>query len=108
GLRGLARRLTVFRHLLEHGQQARRDDLLGPDLELDLLEDLLRHVGMLTQERRRVLASLAQPLVAEAEVGARLRDDLALARDVEHRALPREAGAVHDVELRLLERRRDL
>src|SRR4029079_10643437 len=94
--------------LLDDRQEARRDDLLWPELELDLLEDLLRHVGMLAQERGRVLPALAEPLVAEAEVRARLRNDLALDARVEHRALPRDAGAVDDVELGLLERRRDL
>src|SRR4051812_32314860 len=63
---------------------------------------------MLAKECGRVLAALAEPLVAEAEVRAGLRDDLPLGRDVEDRAFPREAGAVHDVELRLLERRRHL
>src|SRR5690242_2993228 len=63
---------------------------------------------MLAQESRGVLAALAEPLVAEAEVRARLRDDLALDRRVEHSAFPGDAGAVDDVELRLLERRRDL
>ncbi len=63
---------------------------------------------MLAQERGRVLPALAEPFVAEAEVRARLRDDLALDARVEHRALPGEARAVDDVELGLLERRRDL
>src|SRR6185437_15532027 len=55
-----------------------------------------------------VLAPLAQPLVAEAEVRARLRHDLALEPGVEDRSLPGDAGPVDDVELGLLERRRDL
>ena len=63
---------------------------------------------MLAQERGRVLAALAEPLVVEAEVRAGLLDDLLLEPDVEHRALPGDAGAVDDVELGLLERRRDL
>src|SRR4029077_20960282 len=85
-----------------------RDDLGGPDLNLNPLQDLLRDIGMLLQERGRIQAALPEALLAEAEVRARLRHDLALDADVEHRALPREAGAVHDVELGLLERRRDL
>src|SRR5205823_4030275 len=56
----------------------------------------------------RVLAALAEPLVLEAEVGARLLDDLPLERGVEHRPLPGDPGAVDDVELGLLERGRDL
>ena len=63
---------------------------------------------MLTQERRRVQAALTEALVLEAEVRARLLHDLPLEAGIEHGALPRDAGAVHDVELRLLERRRDL
>src|SRR2546429_9099866 len=63
---------------------------------------------MLAQERGRVLRSLAEPFVAEAEVRPRLRHDLALEPGVEHGSLPRDARAVDDVELGLLERRRDL
>src|SRR5438132_14321578 len=63
---------------------------------------------MLAQEGGRVLPSLAESFVAEAEVRARLRHHLAVDAGVEHRALPRDAGAVDDVELSLLERRRDL
>src|SRR6185503_20930005 len=55
-----------------------------------------------------VLAALAEPLVAEAEVRARLRHYFPLEPRVEHRAFPGDAGAVDDAELRLLERRRDL
>ena len=63
----------------------------GPDLELEPLEDLLRDVRVLAQERGRVLPALAEPLVAEAEVRARLRDDLPFEPRVEHGALPRDA-----------------
>src|SRR5437870_11012902 len=63
---------------------------------------------MLAQERRRVLASLAEPLVVEREIRAGLLDDLPLERGVEHRAFPGDPGAVDDVELSLLERRRAL
>src|SRR4029077_15714806 len=59
---------------------------------------------MLTQERGRVLASLAEPLVAEAEVRPRLRHGLPLEPGVERRDFPRDARAVDDVEFRLLER----
>ena len=90
------------------GKQARRDDLLGADLGLDPREDLLADVGVLAQERGRVLTALPEPLVAEAEVRAGLLHDLPLERGVEDGALPRDPGAVDDVELRLLERRRDL
>src|SRR6266576_1431758 len=63
---------------------------------------------MLTQERGRVLPALAESLVLEAEVRAGLLDDLPLDCGVENRALPGDPGAVDDVELGLLERRRDL
>src|SRR5262249_14609927 len=56
----------------------------------------------------RVLATLAQALVLEAEVRAGLLDDLPLEPGVEHGAFPRDPEPVEDVELRLLERRRDL
>src|SRR5262249_42191974 len=89
-------------------QQPRRDDLIRTGLGLDLRQDLLRHVWMLAQERGRVLPSLSEPLVAEAEVGAGLGDDLPLQRSIEDGALPGDPRAVDDVELGLLERRRDL
>src|SRR6266511_2214519 len=63
---------------------------------------------MLAQERRGVLAPLSEPLLVEAEVRARLLDDLAIDPGLEHRALPGDPRAVDDVELGLLERRRDL
>src|SRR5207247_10413552 len=90
------------------GQEPRRDDLVGPGERLDPRENLLRDVRMLAEEGRRVLASLAQPLVLEAEVRAGLLDDLPFERRVPHRPLPGDPGAVDDVELGLLEGRRDL
>src|SRR5207302_9354910 len=89
-------------------QQSRGGDLLDPELGLDPRQDRLADIGMLAQERGGVLAPLAEPLLLEAEVRARLLHDLALEPGVEHRALPRDAGAVDDVELGLLERRRHL
>src|SRR5688572_13501967 len=84
-------------------EESRRDDLLLGCLRLDPREDLLHEVGVLREEARRVLAPLPEALVPEAEVRARLLDDLLLQRDVEHGALPRDPAAVDDVELRLLE-----
>src|SRR6187401_1244158 len=63
---------------------------------------------MLTQEGRGVLPALAEPLLVEAEVGARLLNDLPLEPSLEDRALPGDPRAVDDVELSLLERRCDL
>ena len=73
------------------GKEPRGRNLLGPDRRLDAGEDSLTDVGMLAQERGRVLAPLAEPLVAEAEVRARLLDDLALEPGVEDRSLPGDA-----------------
>src|SRR5262249_24478678 len=64
-------------------QEARRDDLLVRCLRLDPGEDRLDDVRVLRQERRRVLPTLTEPLVAEAEVRAGLLDDLLLQRDVD-------------------------
>src|SRR4051812_44793689 len=119
-LRHLAvRRLGVLLRLLgglerlldRHGERAvepRGDDLLRPDLLLDTGEHLLAHVRMLAEEGRGIVAPLPEPLVAEGEVRTRLLHDLPLDSGVEDGALPGDPGAVDDVELRLLERRRDL
>src|SRR5262249_29653847 len=93
---------------LELRQEPRRDDLALGRLRLYLLQDPLHDVRVLLEERRCVLAALTETLVAEAEVRARLRDDLPLERRVEHGTLPRDPLAVDDVELGLLERRGDL
>src|SRR5262245_37851416 len=110
--RGGSRRLLLGgRRLVAgvgHGQQPGGSDLILSELCLDPSQDRLRDVGMLAEERGRVLAALAEPLVLEAEVRARLLDDLALEPCVEHSALPGDALAVEDVELRLLEGRSDL
>src|SRR5690349_24897303 len=63
---------------------------------------------MLAQERGRVLSPLPEALVAEAEVRAGLLHDLPLEAGVENRSFPGDPRAVDDVELGLLERRRDL
>src|SRR5215207_6378376 len=89
-------------------QESCRDDLILADLGLDRAEDALRHVRVLAQERGRVLPPLPKAFILEAEVGTRLLDDLALEAGVENRSLPGDPGAVDDVELGLLERRRDL
>src|SRR6266571_4395579 len=102
GRRDLAVRLG---RALRSRQQPRRDDLLRSELRLDARENRLAHVRMLAQERRRVLPALPEPLVVEREVRAGLLDDLPVETRIEHRALPRDPGAVDDVELGLLERR---
>ncbi|MNC85105.1 hypothetical protein D3C83_06820 [compost metagenome] len=56
----------------------------------------------------RVLASLAEPLAGECEPGAALVDDPLLDREIQQIALARDPLAVHHVEFRLAEWRRDL
>src|SRR5581483_2238624 len=70
--------------------------------------DRLGDVGVLLEERLRVLAALADPLLAVRVPRARLPDDVAVERDVDDRAHLRDPLAVGDVELGLAERRRDL
>src|SRR6056297_4173510 len=76
----------------------------GADLVLDRMGDL----GMLLQEGLGVLAPLPDALVAVGEPRARLLDDTRLHPEVDKLASLRDALAVHDVELDLLERRGDL
>src|SRR2546429_1410936 len=104
----LLSRLLLGGHFDRGRQQPRRDHLVGSGVGLDLRQDLLGHVRVLAQERGCVLAALAEPLVAEAEVRARFRDDLPLEPRVEHGAFPGDARAVDDVELGLLEWWRNL
>src|SRR5512133_1864780 len=104
----LLSRLLLGGHLDRGRQQPRRDHLVRAGVGLDLRQDLLGHVRVLAQERGCVLAALAEPLVTEAEVRARLRHDLPLEPRVEHGAFPGDTRAVDDVELGLLERRRNL
>src|SRR5690242_2084695 len=77
---------------------------LPPDLVLDGLE----HLGVVLQELLRVLATLAEALAAVREPRAALLDDPFVHGEVEQVAGPRDPFAVHDVELGLPERRRDL
>src|SRR5213075_1674970 len=100
--------LAVLLGALRNRQQSGARHLFGPELDLDLRDDPLADIGMLTQERGRVLAALSEALVVEAEVRAGLLHDLPFEPSVEDRAFPRDPRAVDDVELRLLERRRHL
>src|SRR4051812_39619503 len=74
------------------------------DLRLDLLGDF----QVLVQVRLRVVAALAEPLVAVGEERAGLRDDRVLDPEVQDAARRGDPGAELDVELRLPERRGDL
>src|SRR6185312_1867901 len=78
------------------------------ELLLDALLDLGGDIGVVTQELAGVLLALPH-LVAFVRVpGAGLADDPLLDAHVDERALAADADAVEDVELGLLERRRDL
>src|SRR3712207_2823033 len=74
---------------------------------LDLVFDGLHHLGTLFQVRLGVLPALADALAFIRIKRARLVDDPEFRPDVDDRAGTRDALAEHDVELRLLERRRD-
>ena len=63
---------------------------------------------MLVEERLGVAAALPEPLLAVGEERAGLGDDVVLDAVVEQAARGRDALAELDVELGLLERRRDL
>src|ERR1700722_18668505 len=87
-----------------------RENLLGapsgvlPDRGLDLGG----HVGVVTQEGLCVLAALADALAVIGEPRARLLDDARLDAEIDDLAELGDALAVHDVELDLLKRRREL
>src|SRR6476469_4717337 len=76
--------------------------------DLHLLLDLRHHGRVVAQVPLRVLTSLPALLAVVAVPRARLLDDPVLRTDVDEERGVRDALGVHDVELRLLERRRDL
>src|SRR4051812_41805282 len=76
------------------------------ELLLDLLLDLVGHIGVLQQEGAGVLLALAQLLTLIGEPGAGLTDEALLDTHVDERAFPADALAVQDVKLGLFERRR--
>src|SRR5581483_1848544 len=79
-----------------------------PQLPADALFDGLEDVGVVFEELLRVLASLTEPLAAICEPGAGLLDDPLVDTEIEQVSRTRHAFTVHDVELRLAERRRHL
>src|SRR5690606_7597927 len=83
---------------------ARRDAVVRADLVLDVE----RHLGVLPEELARVVLALPDAIAVVAVPGAALLDDVAGRAQIEDLALSRRALAVQDVELRGLERRRDL
>src|SRR4051795_6665848 len=82
----------------------------GTDAELllDLLLDLVGEVGVVAQERSRVLLALAELVGLVGVPSTGLAHDALLDTEVDEAALAADAVAPHDVELRLLERRRNL
>src|SRR6185436_19196641 len=74
----------------------------------DLLLDLRRDVGVVVEEAAGVLLALAELVAVVRVPGTGLAHDALLDADVDERALARDALAVEDVELGLLERRADL
>jgi len=75
---------------------------------LDALVDLVGEVGVVAQEVAGVLLALAELVALVRVPGAGLADEARLDAQVDEAALAADALAVHDVELGLLERRRDL
>src|SRR5204863_6168148 len=88
--------------LVLRGEGRQPDGLAHPPV------DLAGYVEVLGEELSRVLLALAELLTLVGEPRARLLHDLEIDADVEERAFLRDALAVHDVELALAERRRDL
>jgi hypothetical protein len=80
--------------------------LVGSELRLNRAEDLPADVRVLAQERRRVLATLSEPLVVEREVRTGLLDDLALEGRVEDR-LPIASTPSFNVSMRRMSSRTD-
>src|SRR4051794_4427696 len=80
---------------------------LRPDAELleDPLLELVGEVGVVAQEVAGVLLALPELVALVGVPGAGLPDEARLDTDVDQAALAADALAVHDVELRLLERR---
>src|SRR5215468_10556314 len=99
----------LFRRVLVLALLAGEDSLgdeagVLPDRGLDLGGD----VGVGLEEAFGVLAALADALAVVGEPGARLFDHARLDAEIDQLAALRHAFAVHDVELDLLERRREL
>jgi hypothetical protein len=86
------------------------EELLGdePGILAQRQLDLARQLGIVAQEALGVLAPLAEALAVIGEPGARLLDDAGLDAEVDELAGLRHALAIHDVELDLLEGRRQL
>src|SRR6185437_929017 len=75
------------------------------ELRPDLLFDLASDLAVLQQEGPGVVLALTDPAALVRVPGAGLLDDSLGAAQVDDLALPGDAGPVHDLELRLAERR---
>src|SRR5690606_16119937 len=86
--------------------------LLGRRLDArllaDLVFDLARKRGALLEELAAVVLALPQAVAVVDVPGARLLEPAVLHAELEDLALARDALAVHDIELRVAERRRHL
>ena len=81
---GLLRRGLGLLVRSRHRQQARGGEAALAELGLDPVQDLVGHIWVFPQEGGRVLPPLAEPFLVEAEVGARLLDDLPVEPGLEH------------------------
>src|SRR4051794_767358 len=106
GTRSILRRLLAVGVALRGaGENLLRDQ---PGILPDRRLDLRGHVGIGLQERLRVLAALAEPLAVIGEPGTGFFHNAGLDAEIEDFAHLGDALAIHDVELDLLERRRQL
>src|ERR1700694_1880596 len=92
------------------GAGLRIEDALGDDAGIlpDRRFDFLGDLRVLLEEELGVLAALAEALAVVGEPGAGLLDDAGLDAEIDELAGLGNALAIHDVELDLLERRRQL
>src|SRR5690349_20941882 len=84
------------------------DGRADAELLLDLLLDLVGEVGIVEQELAHVLLALAELVALVRVPGARFAHEPLLDTDIDKRSLATDAHAIHDVELGLLEWRREL
>src|SRR5688572_15136303 len=103
--RGQTLDLLVFDRRLRGGD---RGELLHSGLLADLLLDLACERGVFLQEVARVVLALAEAVAVVDVPGAGFLEHAEVDADLQHLAFAGDAFAVHDVELGLLERRRDL
>src|ERR1700730_6585281 len=79
-----------------------------PELPANAILNRLADLRFVLEELLGVLAALTEPLAAEGEPRAALLNDTLVHGEVDEIAGARDTLAIHDVELRLAERRRHL